>query len=79
MGLYGTITEVRSPEIVGNTENFAMVMSAFDPDAPEDPAATVESRVLTGASMRRLMTHYYRFVSPEIRKMVFESGADEGA
>jgi uncharacterized protein YndB with AHSA1/START domain len=78
MGVYGTFTEVLAPEIVANTENFAMDMSAFDPDAPEDPSATVESRVFTEAGKKTLMTHHYRFASPEIRKMVFESGADEG-
>lgn len=74
-GVYGTFREVRFPEKFANTENYAMEMSAFDPGAPEDPNATVESRTFTSEGDATLMTHVCTYASAEVRKMVLESGA----
>lgn len=78
MGVYGKFLEVIVPEKVANTENYAMDMAAFNPNAPEDPAATVESRIFTTEGALTLMTHLSKYASAEIRKMVLESGAAEG-
>jgi len=73
--VYGTFREVIVPEKVANTENYAMDMAAFDPNAPEDPNATVESRTFTTNGDGTLMTHVCRYASAEVRKMMIESGA----
>lgn len=75
MGVYGKFTEVVVPEIVANTENYAMDMSTFNPDAPEDPAATFESRTFTTEGSGTLLTHYCKYPTAEMREM---SGATEG-
>ena len=75
VGVYGKFTEVKVPEKFANTENYAMDMSAFNPDAPEDPNATVESRTFTMEGRKTLMTHTVKYASAEVRKMMLESGA----
>ncbi|TGN02980.1 SRPBCC domain-containing protein [Leptospira dzoumogneensis] len=76
MGLYGTFTDVIISEKVANTENFATDLSTFDPDAPENPDATTESRTFTTEGELTLMTHVYRFASSEAREL--ERGAMDG-
>jgi len=78
MGVYGKFLEVIEPEGVSNTENYAMDMAVFDPQAPEDAAATVESRTFTAEGTLTLLRHVTRYASAEIRKMVLESGAVDG-
>jgi len=75
VGVYGRFREVIVPEKVANTENYAMDMSSFDANAPEDPAATVESRTFTTEGNATLMTHVCTYASAEVRKMMIESGA----
>ncbi|MDF3821243.1 SRPBCC domain-containing protein [Leptospira sp. 96542] len=77
-GVYGTFKEVIVPENVTNTENYVMDISSFDPNAPEDPNATVESRTFTTEGDKTLMTHVYKFPSAEVRKMMIECGAVDG-
>ena len=67
-----------APEKFANTENYVMDMAAFDPDAPEDPGATVESRSFTTEGDLTLLTHECKYASAEVRKMMIESGACEG-
>ena len=74
-GVYGKFREVIVPEKVTNTENYTMDMAAFDPNAPEDPNATVESRRFTADGKGTLMTHVCKYASAEVRKMMLESGA----
>lgn len=74
-GVYGTFREVIVPEKVANTENYAMDLSTFDTNAPEDPNATVESRTFTTEGKATLMTHVCTYASAEVRKMMLESGA----
>lgn len=78
MGVYGHFLEVNRPEQVANSENYAMDLSAFNPNAPEDPNATVESRTFTSEANGTLMTHVARYASAEICKMVLGSGANDG-
>ncbi len=78
MGVHGKFIEVRTPERVANTENYAMDMAAFDAHAPEDPNATIESRTFTSEGNLTLVTHVSKYASSEIRKMVLESGAADG-
>ena len=78
MGVYGTFLEVIVPEIVANTENYAMDMSAFDPNAPEDPNATVESRTFTTQDAGTLLTHVARYASAEVRQIMLDGGACDG-
>lgn len=75
MGVYGKFLEVLSPEKVANTENYAMDMSQYNPNTPEDPNATVEAHTFTSEGEMTLMTHVSRYASAEVRKMVLESGA----
>lgn len=75
MGVYGNFVDVMVPEIVANTENYAMDMATFDANAPEDPNATVESRKFTTEGKGTLMTHVCKYASAEIRTMMLESGA----
>ncbi len=75
MGVYGKFVEVVVPEKFANTENYAMDLSTFDPNTPEDPNATVESRTFTTEGNATLMTHVCKYASAEVRKMVLESGA----
>ena len=74
-GVYGTFRDVVIPEKVANSENYAMDMTSFDANAPEDPAATVESRTFTAEGNATLMTHVCTYASAEVRKMMIESGA----
>lgn len=76
MGIYGKFTEVIISEKFANTENYATDMSAFDPNGPENPEATVESRTFTTEGDLTLMTHVIKYASAEIREM--ELGAMEG-
>jgi uncharacterized protein YndB with AHSA1/START domain len=78
MGVYGKFLEVTQPEKVSNTENYAMDLSAFNPNAPEDPAATVESRTFITEGDLTLVTHVSKYASAEVRKMVLDSGATDG-
>lgn len=78
MGVYGTFLEVAAPEKIGNTENYAMDLKAFDANAPEDPNATVEWRTFTSAGNATLLTHLTKYASAEMRKMALESGATDG-
>lgn len=78
MGVYGHFTEVQRPEVIANSENYAMDLSAFDANAPEDPNATFESRTFTSEDGGTLMTHVAKYASAEICKMVLGSGASEG-
>lgn len=75
VGVYGKFLEVNIPEKFANTENYAMDMSVFNPNAPEDPNATVESRTFTAEGKGTLMTHVCKYASAEVRKMMLESGA----
>ncbi|WP_411822682.1 SRPBCC domain-containing protein [Leptospira sp. 'Mane'] len=77
-GVYGTFLEVVAPEKVANTENYVMDISTFNPNGPEDPNATVESRTFTTEGAATLLTHVCRYASAEMRKMMLESGACEG-
>ncbi|TGK51611.1 ATPase [Leptospira kanakyensis] len=77
-GVYGTFREVVVPEKLANTENYIFDMSTFDPNAPEDPNATFESRTFTSEGNRTLMTHLCRYASAEVCKMMVESGAADG-
>jgi len=77
-GVYGHFLEVNRPEKLANTENYAMDMSAFDANAPEDPNATVESRTFTSDAQGTLMTHVAKYASAEVCKMVLGSGASDG-
>lgn len=77
-GVYGTFREVVVPETLANTENYIMEMSDFNPNAPEDPNATFESRTFTTEGKRTLMTHLCRYASAEVCKMMVESGAADG-
>jgi uncharacterized protein YndB with AHSA1/START domain len=77
-GVYGTFREVIVPEKLANTENYAMDMSSFDPNVPEDPNASVESRTFTTEGEFTLMIHVCSFASAEERQMVLESGMAEG-
>jgi uncharacterized protein YndB with AHSA1/START domain len=77
-GVYGHFIEVASLEKFSNTENYIMDWSAFDPNAPEDPNATVESRTFTTDGNMTLLTHRCKYASAEIRKFMIESGACEG-
>lgn len=74
-GVYGSFREVSVPEKVSNTENYAMDMSAFKPDTPEDPNAMVESRTFTTEGKGTLLTHVCRYSSAAVRKEMIESGA----
>ncbi|EQA47342.1 hypothetical protein LEP1GSC050_1820 [Leptospira broomii serovar Hurstbridge str. 5399] len=76
--VYGTFREVIVPETITNTENYAVDMSAFNPNALEDPNATVESRTFTIEGNGTLMTHVCKFSSAEVRKMVLETGMVDG-
>ncbi|PJZ52826.1 SRPBCC domain-containing protein [Leptospira adleri] len=76
MGIYGKFLEVIVPEKVANNENYATDMSAFNPDGPENPDATVESRTFTTEGDGTLLTHVFKYASSEIREL--ESGAAEG-
>ncbi|BDA80270.1 ATPase [Leptospira kobayashii] len=75
-GVYGKFLEVIVPEKVANNENYAMDMATFDPDGPENPDATVESRTFTTEGNLTLMTHVCKYASAEVRKA--ELGAAEG-
>jgi len=75
IGVYGVFRKVVVPEIVSNTENYAMDMSAFNPNAPEDPNATVESRSFETEGDGTLMTHLCKYASADVRKLMLESGA----
>lgn len=75
VGVYGKFLEVNIPEKFANTENYAMDMSVFNPNAPEDPNATIESRTFTAEGKGTLMTHVCKYASAEVRKMMLESGA----
>ncbi|WCL50620.1 SRPBCC domain-containing protein [Leptospira sp. GIMC2001] len=77
-GVYGTFREVIVPEKIANTENYIMDMSSFDPNAPEDPDATFESRTFTTEKDGTLMTHLCRYASADICKMMVETGAADG-
>ncbi|AOP33027.1 ATPase [Leptospira tipperaryensis] len=76
MGIYGKFLEVIVPEKLANNENYATDMSAFNPDGPENPDATVESRAFTTEGNLTLMTHVWKYASSEIRQM--ELGAADG-
>ena len=76
MGVYGKFLEVVVPEKVSNDENYAMDMAAFNPNAPDDPNATVEARTFTSEGDLTLLTHVTRFGSAEVRKEMI--GAVEG-
>ncbi|PJZ26903.1 ATPase [Leptospira hartskeerlii] len=75
MGVYGKFLEVIIPEKVANDENYATDMSTFNPNGPENPDATVESRTFTTEGDLTLMTHVVKFASAEVREM--EIGAVE--
>ncbi len=75
VGVYGRFREVIVPEKVANSENYAMDLSTLDANAPDDPAATVESRTFTTEGNATLMTHICTYASAEVRKMMIESGA----
>ncbi|TGL56934.1 SRPBCC family protein [Leptospira jelokensis] len=77
-GVYGTFREVLAPEKLANSENYILDMSTFDPDAPEDPNSTFESRTFTTEGKRTLMTHLCRYASPEVCQMMVETGAADG-
>ncbi len=76
MGIYGKFLEVIVPEKVANNENYASDMSAFNPNGPENPDATVESRIFTTEGDLTLMTHVWKYASAEAREA--ELGAAEG-
>lgn len=78
MGIHGKFLEVIAPEKVTNTENYAMDMTAFNPNSPDDPNATVESRTFTSEGNSTLLTHVIKFASAEVRQTMLESGACEG-
>lgn len=78
MGVHGKFLEVVVPEKVANTENYAMDMAVFDPNAPEDPSATVESRTFASEGALTLLTHVIKYASAEVRKMMLDSGACDG-
>ncbi|MBI3394922.1 MAG: SRPBCC domain-containing protein [Spirochaetia bacterium] len=77
-GVYGKFLEVMAPEKLANTENYVMDYSSFNPNAPEDPNATVESRNFVTKGAGTLMTHVIKYSSPEVCKMVMGSGAVDG-
>lgn len=77
-GVYGTFREVVEPEKISNTENYIMDYAKFDPNAPEDPNATFESRVFVSEGNRTRMTHTCKYASADICKFMSESGAIEG-
>ncbi len=77
-GVYGHFLEVIVPEKVANTENYVMDLSAFNPNGPEDPNATVESRTFTTEGATTLLTHVCKYASAEVRKMMLETGACDG-
>lgn len=74
-GVYGKFVDVIVPEKVTNTENYAMDMSAFNPNAPEDPDAMIESRTFTTEGNGTRLTHVCKYSSAEVCKMMLESGA----
>ncbi|MCB1304407.1 MAG: SRPBCC domain-containing protein [Leptospiraceae bacterium] len=74
MGVYGHFIEVAAPETLTNTENYMMDMETFDPNAAEDPAATVESRVFSTDGESTLVTHTCTYASAEVRGMMMDSG-----
>ncbi|MBM9502393.1 SRPBCC domain-containing protein [Leptospira sp. 201903071] len=76
MGIYGKFLEVIVPEKVANNENYATDMSTFNPDGPENPDATVESRTFTTEGNRTLLTHVWKYASAEAREL--EAGAADG-
>ncbi|GBF37929.1 SRPBCC domain-containing protein [Leptospira johnsonii] len=76
MGIYGKFLEVVVPEKVANNENYATDMSTFDPNGPENPEATVESRSFTTEGDLTLLTHVWKYASSEAREA--ELGAAEG-
>lgn len=78
MGVFGTFLDVVAPGKISNSENYAMDLSIFAPNAPEDPNATVETRTFTEEGEFTLLTHVSKYASAEIRKMMLESGATEG-
>lgn len=75
-GVYGKFLQVTVPEVVANDENYAD-MSAFDPNAPHDPNATVESRTFTSEGAGTRMVHVYKCASADAAKAALE-GAVEG-
>lgn len=76
MGIYGKFLEVIVPEKFANNENYATDMSTFNPDGPENPDATVESRTFTTEGSLTLLTHVWKYASAEAREM--ELGAADG-
>ncbi len=77
-GVYGKFLEVMAPEKLANTENYIMDYSTFNPNGPEDPNATVESRTFIAEGNATRMTHVCKYSSAEVRNMIVGSGADEG-
>ncbi|TGL63509.1 SRPBCC domain-containing protein [Leptospira sarikeiensis] len=76
MGIYGKFLEVVVPEKFSNNENYATDLAAFNPDGPENPDATVESRKFTTEGNLTLLTHVWTYASAEVREA--ELGAADG-
>ncbi len=68
MGVYGRFLEVIPSEKIANSENYAIDMNVFNPDALESPDVTKESRTFTTEGDLTLMTHVCTYASDEIRK-----------
>lgn len=77
-GVFGHFREVIIPEKFANTENYIMDMATFDPNAPEDPAAMVESRTFASRGDGTVLTHVCQFPSAEMRKLALEYGMADG-
>ncbi len=75
IGVYGKFKEVIIPERLANTENYALDMSAFNPNGPEDPNAMVETRIFTAEGTGTRLTHICKYVSAEVCRATIESGA----
>jgi uncharacterized protein YndB with AHSA1/START domain len=77
-GMHGVFREIAAPERLVNTESFIPDFAAFNPDAPEDANAALNTLVLTGEGEGTLMTLVCRYPSAAIRKAVIETGMATG-
>lgn len=77
-GMHGVFREIAAPGKVVNTESFIPDLSAYDPNAPEDPGAAINSLSLVSKDTTTLMTLVCKYPSAEVRKTVLETGMVEG-
>ncbi|MBL8992531.1 MAG: SRPBCC family protein [Spirochaetia bacterium] len=77
-GMRGVFKEIVAPERLVNTESFVPEPDALPANPAEDPGAALNTLVLTSEGEATLMTLTCRYPSPEIRKMVMETGMETG-